>query len=54
MLQSHIKILASERDQALKEMKRMAEQCQEVALEFEKLAIECDRANEQLREVGKV
>ena len=49
--QDRIKVIASERDQALKEMKTMAEQCQEIAQEFETLANEYDSTKRQLKEV---
>ncbi len=51
LIQDRIKVIASERDQALKEMKTMAEQCQEIAKEFETLATECDSTKRQLKEV---
>ena len=50
-MQDRIRIIASERDRALKEMKTMAEQCQEIAKEFECLAEECDSTKKQLNEV---
>ncbi len=43
-----------ERDRALKEMKTMAEQCQEIVKEFESLAKECDGAKRQLKLVSKL
>ena len=43
--------MASERDFAVGEMRKMAEQCQSVASEFEHMAKHCDQIMKELEQV---
>ena len=50
--QAKLSVVAAERDSAVREMRRMAEQCQKVAGEFEAMAQHCDLLMRENKRVG--
>ena len=49
--QTKLSVVAAERDFAMSEMHKMAEQCQTVAGEFEHMASHCEQLAKQLQQV---
>ena len=49
--QAKLSMIATERDFAMSEMKQMAEQCQNIAGEFEHMATHCDQLLKDLEQV---
>ena len=51
MIQAKLSVVASERDYAVTEMRRMAEECQNISAEFDRMASHSDQLLQELEQV---